>query len=36
VAPYWQRLVEANRPALADPANPDLVFPGQVFTVPDP
>ena len=36
VAPYWRRLVEANRSALADRANPDLVFPGQVFTVPEP
>ncbi|HYX44660.1 MAG TPA: hypothetical protein VE760_06415 [Acidimicrobiales bacterium] len=36
VVPYWRRLVDANRTALADPENADLVFPGQVFTVPDP
>jgi hypothetical protein len=36
VAPYWQRLVEANRAGLADPANPDLVYPGQVVVVPAP
>lgn len=35
VVPYWRRLIEANRSALADPANPDLIFPGQVFTVPE-
>jgi nucleoid-associated protein YgaU len=34
VVPYWNRLIEANRGALADPDNPDLIFPGQVFTVP--
>lgn len=36
VVPYWERLIEANRAALADPGNADLVFPGQVFTVPVP
>jgi hypothetical protein len=36
VAPYWRTLVEANRSALADPSNADLVFPGQTFTVPAP
>ncbi|MGI9032394.1 MAG: LysM peptidoglycan-binding domain-containing protein [Acidimicrobiales bacterium] len=35
VVPYWHRLIEANRPVLADSANPDLVFSGQVFTLPD-
>lgn len=33
---YWQHLVETNRPALADPGNPDLIYPGQVFSVPEP
>jgi len=33
---YWQQLIEVNRGALADPGNPDLVYPGQVFTVPTP
>jgi hypothetical protein len=36
IVPYWQALIEANRAALADPANPDLIFPGQHFTVPPP
>ncbi|HEX2849571.1 MAG TPA: LysM peptidoglycan-binding domain-containing protein [Acidimicrobiales bacterium] len=36
IAPYWHDLVEANRRRLADPANPDLIFPGQVFEVPPP
>ncbi|HVM00809.1 MAG TPA: hypothetical protein VM324_16080 [Egibacteraceae bacterium] len=36
LVPYWQALIERNRPALADPANPDLVYPGQVFQLHDP
>ena len=36
VAPYWRRLVEANRSVLADPANPDLLFPAQILTIPAP
>lgn len=36
IVPYWRRLIEANRGALADRDNPDLIFPGQVFTVPAP
>lgn len=36
VVGYWQQVVEANRGALADPGNPDLVYPGQVFAVPAP
>ncbi len=34
VARYWLRLIEANRSALADRANPDLIFPGQQFVLP--
>ena len=34
VVPYWRRLIESNRRQLRDPANPDLVFAGQVFTLP--
>ncbi len=34
VVRYWSTLVEANRERLADPANPDLVFAGQVIVVP--
>jgi nucleoid-associated protein YgaU len=36
VTPFWQQVVELNRDRLADPANPDLVFPGQVLAVPRP
>ena len=36
VVPYWRRLVDTNRTALADRDNADLVFPGQTFSVPDP
>jgi nucleoid-associated protein YgaU len=35
VVPYWRRLIDANRHVLGDPKNPDLVFPGQVFTLPE-
>lgn len=35
VAAYWQRLIDANRDRLADPANPDLILPGQQFVLPD-
>lgn len=34
VAPYWRALVADNRSRLADPDNPDLLFAGQVLTVP--
>ena len=34
VATYWLLVVEANRDALADPQNPDLIFPGQVVRLP--
>ena len=36
IVPYWNRLIAANRATLADPANPDLVYPGQTFTLPAP
>jgi hypothetical protein len=36
VAPYWTGLIEANRDVLADPSNPDLIHPGQVFRLPAP
>lgn len=32
--PYWRELVAHNHDALTDPANPDLVYPGQVFRLP--
>jgi hypothetical protein len=36
VAPYWRVLLERNRDRLADPSNPDLIFPGQSFVLPTP
>lgn len=33
---YWWQMVEANRSRLADPDDPDLLFPGQVIEVPTP
>ncbi len=36
IVPYWRRLIDANRTELAQRDNPDLIFPGQVFTVPNP
>jgi hypothetical protein len=35
VAGYWVRLIELNRHRLLLPANPDLIYPGQVFALPD-
>ena len=34
VVPYWEALVDTNRHVLADPGNPDLIFSGQVLTLP--
>ena len=34
VVGYWRRLVAANRAVLVDPANPDLLYPGQKLTLP--
>jgi nucleoid-associated protein YgaU/DNA-binding SARP family transcriptional activator len=31
---YWQSLVDGNRDRLAPPGDPDLIYPGQVFTTP--
>lgn len=33
IAPYWQRLIDANRDRLAI-GDPDLIFAGQVFRLP--
>lgn len=35
VAIYWTQLIEANTERLVDPGNPDLLFPGQVLTLPE-
>lgn len=34
IVPYWRRLIEHNRPLLVDPDNPDLIYPGQVVSLP--
>lgn len=34
VAPYWLRLIEANRSALPDPDNPSLIFAGERIALP--
>lgn len=34
IDPFWRALVEGNRARLVDPADPDLIHPGQVFEVP--
>jgi nucleoid-associated protein YgaU len=31
---YWRRLVDANRDRLADPDQPDLLYPGQELVLP--
>ncbi|HUF33475.1 MAG TPA: hypothetical protein VMN58_09745 [Acidimicrobiales bacterium] len=36
VAPYWRTVVEANADRLVEPSNADLIFPGQILTVPTP
>lgn len=33
---YWLQLIETNRDRLADPANPDLLIPGQQLRLPPP
>lgn len=34
VANYWVKLLDANRSRLAQPDNPDLIYPGQQFLLP--
>jgi hypothetical protein len=34
IDPFWRSLVAANRDRLLDPADPDLIVPGQVFDIP--
>lgn len=36
IAPYWQRLIDANRTHLAHPDDPNLLFAGQTLEVPAP
>ncbi len=35
VVPYWRRVIAGNRDRLADPDNPDLIFPGQRIALPE-
>ncbi len=35
-ARYWRKLIRANMGVLVDPTNPDLVYAGQVLTLPPP
>lgn len=35
VAGYWTDLVDANRDRLAPPGDPDLIYPGQQFVLPE-
>lgn len=34
-APYWRRLVDANRDRLVDPDDADLILPGQTLVLPN-
>jgi nucleoid-associated protein YgaU len=34
IAPYWRRLIEANRSSLRS-GDPDLIYPGELLTIPD-
>lgn len=36
IDPFWRSLIDGNRHRLADPEDPDLILPGQVFEVPVP
>ena len=35
IAQYWLRLIDANRSRLVDAHNPDLIFTGQLFVLPE-
>ena len=34
IAPFWQDLIDLNRPVLRSD-NPDLIYPGEVLTIPE-
>ena len=36
VTAYWRRLIERNRQTLVVPSNPDLIYAGQVVSLPTP
>lgn len=33
---YWRQVIDANHDRLAPPHNPDMIYPGQVFHLPNP
>jgi nucleoid-associated protein YgaU len=35
VAPYWRQVIEVNRDGLRS-GDPDLIYPGEVITLPEP
>lgn len=36
ITAYWSALIDSNLDRLADPSNPDLIFPGQRLRLPQP
>lgn len=34
ISPYWRRVIEANRPGLRS-GDPDLIYPGEIVTLPE-
>jgi len=34
VATYWRRVIDHNQAMLVDPSNPDLIYPGQLVSLP--
>ena len=36
ITPYWRQLVETNTDGLLPPEDPNLIYPGQSFTLPTP
>ncbi len=36
VATYWRRVIDHNQAMLVDRSNPDLIYPGQLVSLPEP
>ncbi|MBA2558020.1 MAG: hypothetical protein H0V12_11860, partial [Chloroflexi bacterium] len=36
IVSYWWQVIEANRPGLLPPGDPNLIYPGQEFVLPSP
>jgi len=36
IVPFWRQLIETNTDRLLPPGDPDLIYPGQQFSVPPP